>query len=220
MLVYCIKNRINDKVYVGITSKTLKCRFSWHVRDSKAGKPKKLYDAMRELGYENFFVELLTECDPSVVKQTEEHYINMFNSYENGYNGSKLSGGVHDHTEETRKKLSEKAKGRVTSSEVKQKISNSTKETWAKKTEQELKEFGDKMRAINSGRVHSEEQNIRHSQIMRGRKHSQETIAKMSASRKGRILAKVIEQTCPHCGKSGKGNAMIRWHFDNCKDKL
>lgn len=22
--------------------------------------------------------------------------------------------------------------------------------------------------------------------------------------------------TCPHCGKSGKENAMMRWHFDNC----
>jgi hypothetical protein len=25
-----------------------------------------------------------------------------------------------------------------------------------------------------------------------------------------------IESTCPHCGKTGKGNIMKRWHFDNC----
>jgi hypothetical protein len=24
---------------------------------------------------------------------------------------------------------------------------------------------------------------------------------------------------CPHCGKSGKGSAMIQWHFDKCKAK-
>lgn len=24
---------------------------------------------------------------------------------------------------------------------------------------------------------------------------------------------------CPHCGKSGKGTAMKRWHFDNCKER-
>lgn len=220
MLVYCIKNKINDKVYVGVTSKSIKLRFSWHIRDSKCGKPKKLYDAMRELGHENFFVEFLAECDSSSVKQTEEHYIKMFNSYENGYNGSKLSGGIHEHSEETRKKLSEKAKGRNFPPEVRKKLSNSNREAWSKKTEEELKEFGNKMRVINSGRVHSEQQNMMHSQIMQGRKHSQETIAKMSASRKGRILAKVIDQTCPHCGKTGKGNAMARWHFDNCKDKL
>jgi hypothetical protein len=24
---------------------------------------------------------------------------------------------------------------------------------------------------------------------------------------------------CPHCDKSGKGEVMFRWHFDNCKQK-
>ena len=28
-----------------------------------------------------------------------------------------------------------------------------------------------------------------------------------------------IEKECPHCGKIGKGHAMFRWHFDNCKEK-
>jgi hypothetical protein len=26
-------------------------------------------------------------------------------------------------------------------------------------------------------------------------------------------------QTCPHCGKEGRGNSMKMWHFDNCKFK-
>lgn len=25
--------------------------------------------------------------------------------------------------------------------------------------------------------------------------------------------------TCPHCGKVGKGGGMLRWHFENCKEK-
>lgn len=25
--------------------------------------------------------------------------------------------------------------------------------------------------------------------------------------------------TCPHCGKVGKGAAMMMWHFDNCRRK-
>lgn len=33
---------------------------------------------------------------------------------------------------------------------------------------------------------------------------------------RGRIYETVI---CPHCGVSGKGQAMKRYHFDNCKDK-
>lgn len=26
-----------------------------------------------------------------------------------------------------------------------------------------------------------------------------------------------VERTCPHCGKSGKGPAMLKWHFERCK---
>ena len=26
-----------------------------------------------------------------------------------------------------------------------------------------------------------------------------------------------LDHTCPHCGKTGKGRAMFRWHFKNCK---
>jgi hypothetical protein len=38
-------------------------------------------------------------------------------------------------------------------------------------------------------------------------------------SRKGMIVNHPI-LTCPHCGKTGKGeSAMNRWHFDNCKQK-
>lgn len=25
---------------------------------------------------------------------------------------------------------------------------------------------------------------------------------------------------CPHCSKEGKGNGMLKWHFDNCKKKV
>lgn len=28
-----------------------------------------------------------------------------------------------------------------------------------------------------------------------------------------------LEKKCPHCSKIGKGNAMVRWHMDNCKQK-
>jgi hypothetical protein len=28
-----------------------------------------------------------------------------------------------------------------------------------------------------------------------------------------------VEHKCPHCEKSGKGTAMKRWHFDNCKER-
>jgi hypothetical protein len=46
--------------------------------------------------------------------------------------------------------------------------------------------------------------------------HSQETRKKMSEAHIGRKKPSV---TCPHCKKIGGEGAMIRWHFDNCKEK-
>ncbi len=28
------------------------------------------------------------------------------------------------------------------------------------------------------------------------------------------------EHTCPHCNRKGRGGAMLRWHFDNCKERV
>lgn len=39
---------------------------------------------------------------------------------------------------------------------------------------------------------------------------------KISDANKGRSKPKVI---CPHCNKEGGIGAMMRWHFDNCKQK-
>lgn len=45
--------------------------------------------------------------------------------------------------------------------------------------------------------------------------HNEETKKKMSVAKLG-IKKEQVE--CPHCGKLGGKPAMIRFHFDNCKD--
>ena len=63
-----------------------------------------------------------------------------------------------------------------------------------------------------------------------GKKHSEETklkfkdrpVAKPWLGKKFSDQQKAhlkIDKICPYCSKIGKGNAMIRWHMDNCKDK-
>ena len=68
----------------------------------------------------------------------------------------------------------------------------------------------------------------RNHEMCKGRKHRPETIEKMkrpkplearanmSAAAKSK---KLKELTCPHCGKTGKGSGMYRFHFDFCKLK-
>lgn len=74
--------------------------------------------------------------------------------------------------------------------------------------------------------------------LMLGRTHTQETIAKMSAIKLGKLSKKkgiklsdeqiqkmkqvAINESwvCPHCNTQGKSKgAGNRWHFDNCKQK-
>jgi len=64
-----------------------------------------------------------------------------------------------------------------------------------------------------------------------GYKHTDEAKANMSAAKVGKpsnakghkrsaeAIAKMKqEHQCPHCGLVGKGNAMLRHHFKNCKE--
>jgi hypothetical protein len=91
------------------------------------------------------------------------------------------------HTDEMRKKMSETHKG--------QKRALGYKHTDEWKAQQSIRAAGNKTRFF-LGRVRSEEDR-----------------AKASASLSGRVQVKI---ECPHCGKVG-GNAMRRWHFENCK---
>jgi len=43
-----------------------------------------------------------------------------------------------------------------------------------------------------------------------------------SDTHKERLSANALSRpvvVCPHCSKEGQRNAMLRWHFDNCKHK-
>lgn len=220
MIIYKITNSINDKIYIGITSKDIKTRFSWHVRDCKRGVKKKLYSAMREIGIDKFSIELLEEFnDKNLIGEKEEYYIQLFDSCNVGYNASPKSGGVKQHSLETRNKMSEKAFGRIPSDETKLKKSESMKKYWNSLSKERKIELAQKVKGRYKGIKRSNEFRKKCAERMLGTKRSAETKNKMSESRKGRILAKHIDSICPHCMKEGKGNAMIRWHFDNCKDK-
>jgi len=220
MIVYKILNLLNDKVYIGITSKTLQERFTWHIRDCRRGVSKKLYSAMRELGEENFNIELLEECNPDNVKKTEEFYIMKYNAYDNGYNASPKSGGVRSHSLETKLKMSNVAKGRKASPELKLKLSQIQKEIWKNAPDERRRYYAELNVKKFSGKKRTIEQKQHQSKMMKGRKVSNETKEKISKTSKGKIHSLFIEPVeCPHCGTLGKSNAMYRWHFNNCRNK-
>lgn len=93
--IYIIRNYVNDKVYVGETTAGYKNRFKNHCKKStRTYRNYKLYDAMDELGVENFYVELLEDNVPIEKMYEREIYnIEKYDSFYNGYNSTKGGNG-------------------------------------------------------------------------------------------------------------------------------
>ena len=88
--IYIIKNKINDKVYVGQTTQKVEERFKQHLKRLKLETKKyKIYDAMRKYGKDNFYFETIKKDIPlEKLNDTEIYYIEKYNSYYNGYNST------------------------------------------------------------------------------------------------------------------------------------
>lgn len=94
--IYIIRNTVNDKVYIGQTTMTVKERFSVHMKPSTAKKKRgyKLYSAVSKYGRDKFYVETLeTNIPLSLINQKEIEYISKYDSYKNGYNSTKGGDG-------------------------------------------------------------------------------------------------------------------------------
>lgn len=102
--IYIIRNRINDKVYVGQTKVSLKLRFQNHLSASRKGKDYVIGKAIRKYGEDKFYIELLEECTVEELNDREKYWIKFFNSsnYKFGYNIS-IGGNVIRTTKELNK---------------------------------------------------------------------------------------------------------------------
>jgi len=72
MIVYKITNKINNKFYIGITTKSLEQRFNSHIKQPRFY----LGEAIKKYGRENFFIEQIdTALSFQKLKKKEQHYI-------------------------------------------------------------------------------------------------------------------------------------------------
>lgn len=88
--IYKITNKINSKVYVGQTMKTLKERFQKHCWGTTEKDSYHLNmaikKAIRKYGKENFTIELIEEVEQDKLDEREVYWISFYNSYYKGYN--------------------------------------------------------------------------------------------------------------------------------------
>lgn len=169
MLIYCIKNTINNKEYIGLTTRTLEQRWKQHIYESNKKDSWEwntpLGNAIKKYGKDSFQVFVLEECySETELKQKEIQLIRERKSLasENGYNltlggdgrlGYKLS-------EETKRKIGEGNFGKVMSNEAKEKMS-----------------------------VAAKKRSVGKLSPMDGKKHTDDALKKISESSKGRIFS-------------------------------
>lgn len=83
-IIYIIVNKVNGKVYIGQTRKSLSERMRHHF--SKWETCTKLKKAIRTFGKENFIYNVLEMVPYSKLDEIEVRHIKNYNSIENGYN--------------------------------------------------------------------------------------------------------------------------------------
>lgn len=86
--IYKITNKVNGKIYIGETNRTIPIRWKQHKSRAKDPSNKEyLYCAMRKYGIENFEIEEIESCSPEERFSLETKYILIYNSLiPNGYN--------------------------------------------------------------------------------------------------------------------------------------
>lgn len=144
--VYSIKSPSNKR-YIGITKRNPKNRYQEHVRHSLNRRlNRKLYKAFRRYGKEFMELEILevieSDCEFDLMNKLHElevAYIERYDSFYNGYNGTVGGEGTvgmtgelnafygKKHDPETLRRLSELGRLRTHSEETKRKISESGK---------------------------------------------------------------------------------------------
>lgn len=93
--IYKITNKVNGKIYIGKTLKTIEGRWKDHVEDYQRPRFEKrpLYSAMKKYGVENFSVEEVEECSSEILSEREIYWIDFYDSFRSGYNATKGGDG-------------------------------------------------------------------------------------------------------------------------------
>lgn len=124
--IYRYINTINGKSYVG-QSLDLKHRHNEHINLLKRGVDgcTLLQKAWNKYGEENFVYEIICLCKPEELDALEIRYIELFDSYRNGYNCNEGGAGNSgfNHSEITKRKISVASKGRKFAQETLRKMS-------------------------------------------------------------------------------------------------
>lgn len=197
--IYAIKNRINNKMYVGksVNIKKRKSYHFWLLRTNNHFNPK-LQSAFNKYGEENFEFVILEKCNKDELDDKEIKYINRYNTINDGYNICEGGEGSLGRTlsEETKQKISNANTGRKQDEVAKKRKSEIMKELWKTAEYRKKMKQRPKPKPWNKGRRHTEEEKKHLSEKLKGRRITEEHKKKLHELYKGEksLTAKLTEQ--------------------------
>jgi group I intron endonuclease len=171
-LIYIIRNKINDKVYVGQTWTTTDKRWK-----SGYSKQPHMNNAIKLYGKDNFYYEEIMSCQTQEdADHFEKYFIQYYqsNDRELGYN-LRIGGSNGRHSIESRDRMSKAKKGkpgRKQSEEIKNKISETL--TGIERSDITIKKMSEAKtgsKSVNFGKHLPEEQRKKISEAVSGENH-------------------------------------------------
>lgn len=195
-VIYVIGNTINDKLYVGQTTKDLSRRWSTHlIKGERKRKPIAIDSAMKKYGKDKFCMYVIDEAETfEELMEKEKYWIKKLDTVKNGYNSHE--GGMYrkeyHQSEETRIKNSERMKGKNHFNWGKH-LSEETR----KKISKSVSKFQQQPGYIHPGT---------------GKPRTDE-VKRLVKEHWNKVYV-----TCPHCGKIMVSRCAKRYHFDKCPE--
>lgn len=160
--IYCIYNIVSGKQYIG-SAVNFNQRMYNHKSRLNKGKHHNMHmqSAWMKYGNDSFIFLIIEYCSIENLIIREQFWLDQFDFNKQLYNACPVAGSHLGckRSEETRKKMSEAQKGRVTSEETKLKLSEA-----------------------NKGKKHTEEHKRKCAETRTGTKRSEETRKKISES--------------------------------------
>jgi group I intron endonuclease len=118
--IYKITNP-KGKVYIG-QSINIERRFKEYKRLAKRSAGRKILNSLKGYGVENHIFEVIEECLKEQLHEREYYWKKHYTSVEDGLNCDYFDSSGGPRSEETKRRISEGAKGKKRSEETKQKL--------------------------------------------------------------------------------------------------